>query len=129
MPEDRLYPHITLNPRGVPCLNGTRHRVIDLVADHVAHGDSAAQIVEQYPDLTPAHVHAALTYYDDHQEAIDASLVASYAQAEQQRQHHAPHPKLVAARARQAGSCCGCLWMCTSRRRSRQACDDAGLMW
>jgi DNA invertase Pin-like site-specific DNA recombinase len=28
---------------------------------------------------------------------------ASYAQAEHQRHHHTPHPKLVAARARQAG--------------------------
>lgn len=33
MPEDTPDPHITLNPRGVPCLNGTRHRVLDLVAE------------------------------------------------------------------------------------------------
>jgi uncharacterized protein (DUF433 family) len=99
MPDDTFYPHITLTPRGVPCLDGTRHRVFDLVADHVAHGDSATQIVAQYPDLTPAQVHAALAYYDDHQDAMDAALVASYAQAEQQRQHHTPHPQLVAARA------------------------------
>jgi uncharacterized protein (DUF433 family) len=103
MPEDIRYPHITLNLRGVPCLDGTRHRVIDLVADHVVHGCSAAQIVEQYPDLAPAQVPAALTYYYDHQDAIDAALVAGYAQAEQQRQRHTPHPKLVAARVRQAG--------------------------
>jgi uncharacterized protein (DUF433 family) len=112
MPEDRPYPHITLTPRGVPCLDGTRHRVLDLVADHVAHGDRAAHIVEPYPDLTPAQVYAALAYDDDHQEAMDAALVASDAQAEHQRHHHTPHPKLVAARARQAGSCGGCIWMC-----------------
>jgi uncharacterized protein (DUF433 family) len=103
MPEDMSYPHITLNPCGVPCLDGTRHRVIDLVADHVVHGYSAAQIVEQYPDLTPAQVHAALTYYYDHQDALDATLAASYAQVEQQRHRHTPHPKLVAMRARQTG--------------------------
>ena len=79
MREDMTYPHITLNSRGVPCIDGSRHRVIDIVADHVAHGYSAAQIVEQYPDLTPAQVHAALTYYYDHQDAIDTALVASYA--------------------------------------------------
>jgi hypothetical protein len=44
MPEDTSYPHITLNPRGVLCLDGTRHRGIDLVADHVVHGYSAAHI-------------------------------------------------------------------------------------
>ena len=103
MRENIPYPHITLNSRGVLCIDGTRHRVIDIVADHVAHGYSAAQIVEQYPDLTPAQVHAALTYYYDHQDAMDTALVASYAQAEHQRQHHTPHHKLVAARARQAG--------------------------
>jgi uncharacterized protein (DUF433 family) len=91
MPEDMIYPHITLNPRGVPCLDGTRHRVIDVVADHVAHGYSAAQIIEQYPDLTPAQVYAALTYYYDHQDALDAALAASYAQAEHQRQRAARH--------------------------------------
>jgi uncharacterized protein (DUF433 family) len=96
-----LYPHITVNARGVLCIDGTRHRVIDIVADHVVHGYSAAQIVEQYPDLRPAQVHTALTYYYDHQDAMDAALVASYRQAEHQRQQHTPHPKLVAVRARQ----------------------------
>jgi uncharacterized protein (DUF433 family) len=115
MPEERPYPHITLSPRGVPCLDGTRHRVIDLVADHVAHGYSAAHIVEQYPDLTPAHIYAALAYYDDHQEAMDAALIASDAQAAHQCQRHAPHPTLVAARARQAGSCCGRPLRCARR--------------
>src|SRR5713226_622478 len=88
------YPHLTVNTRGVLCIDGTRHRVIDIVADHVAHGYSAAQIVEQYPDLTPAQVHAALTYYYDHQDEMDAAFMASYVQAEQQRRHHAPPPKL-----------------------------------
>jgi uncharacterized protein (DUF433 family) len=96
------YPHITLNSRGIPCVDDTRHRIIDIIADHVAHGYSAAPILEQYPDLTPAQVPAALTDYYDHQDAMDTALVASYSQAEQQRHHHTPHLKPVAARARQA---------------------------
>jgi uncharacterized protein (DUF433 family) len=122
MPEDTPYPYITLNPRGVPCLDGTRHRILDLVADHVVHGYSAAHIVEQYPDLTPAQVHAALAYYDDHQDTLDVDLAASYAQVEQQRNRHTPHPKLVVARARQAGLYGGCPWMCTSRRAITAEC-------
>ena len=97
------YPHITMNARGMPCVDGTRHRVIDIAADHVAHGYSAAQIVEQYPDLKPAQVHAALAYYYDHHDEMNAALMASYTQAEQQRQQHTPHPKLATIRARQAG--------------------------
>lgn len=96
------YPHLTVNARGVLRIDGTRHRVIDIVADHVAHGYSAAQIVEQYPDLTLAQVHAALTYYYDHEDELNAILMASYAQAEHGRHQHRPHPKLVAVRARHA---------------------------
>ena len=101
MSQDTPYPHVTFNAQGKPCIDGTRHRVIDIVADHVAHGYSAAQIVEHYPDLTPAQVHAALTYYYDHQDALDAALIASYSATEHLRQRHTPHPKLVAARAPQ----------------------------
>lgn len=101
-PRDIVYPHITFNARGRPCIDGTRHRVVDIIADHVAHGYSAAQIVMHYPDLTPAQVHAALTYYYDHQEAMDAALSASYDAAERQRRQHTPHPKLASARMRPA---------------------------
>jgi uncharacterized protein (DUF433 family) len=97
-----LYPHLTVNARGVLCLDGTRHRVIDIVADHVAHGYSATQIVEQYPDLTLAQVHAALAYYYDHEDDLNTTLMASYADAEEQRRQHQPHPKLLTARMRQA---------------------------
>ena len=101
MVPDTTYPHVTLNTQGRPCIDGTRHRVIDIVADHVAHGYSAAQIVEHYPDLTPAQVHAALAYYYDHQDAMDADLIASYSATEHLRQRHTPHPKLIAAQTRQ----------------------------
>ncbi len=55
------YPHITLNAQGRPCIDGTRHRMIDIVVDHIMHGYSAAQVVAHYPDLTLVPVHAALT--------------------------------------------------------------------
>ena len=88
---------------GYRALTGLVIGVADIVADHVAHGYSAAQIVEQYPDLTLAQVHAALTYSYDHQVELEAALIASYTQAEHSRHQHTLHPKLVAARGRQAG--------------------------
>lgn len=54
MREDTADPHITLNPCGVPCLDATRHRALDLVADHVAYGNRVARIVEPDPDWMPA---------------------------------------------------------------------------
>ena len=94
---------VLLSFRGVgpKCAN----LVLGIAADHVAHSYSAMQIVAHYPDLTSAQVHAALTYYYDHQEAMEAALIASYTKAERQRRDHTPHPKLtklVSARLRQA---------------------------
>ena len=47
MPEDTPDPHITLNPRGVPCLDGTRQAAIEKVMDWVT-GDDARQICWLY---------------------------------------------------------------------------------
>lgn len=92
------YPHITWNDNSTPCIDDTRHRVIDIAADHLVHGYSAMQIVDQYPDLTPAQVHTALAYYYDHQDEINSALMTSYEQAEKLRRQHSPHPKLLNAR-------------------------------
>lgn len=42
--------HITLNPRGIPCIDGTRHRALYFVTDHMAHGNRVVRIVEPYPE-------------------------------------------------------------------------------
>lgn len=96
------YPHIIRNDRGVPCIESTRHRVVDIAADYIAHGYGAAQIVEQYPDLTLAQVHAAFTYYFDHRDEIDSALIESYRQTEQLRKAQKLHPKILAALAEKA---------------------------
>ncbi len=99
--QPKNYPHITCNDCGVPCIDGTRHRVVDIAADYIAHGYGAAQIIEQYPDLTLAQVHAAFTYYFDHRDEIDAALIASYQQTERLRKAQKLHPKILAALAEQ----------------------------
>jgi hypothetical protein len=49
----------------------------EIMAEHLAYGYSAAQIVEHYPDLTFSQVHAALAYYDDHQDTVHAALLGN----------------------------------------------------
>lgn len=68
------YPHIVSTKDvcgGKPCIEGTRIRVMDVVALS-SQGLSPAEIIDAYPRLTLAQVHAALTYYYDNQEEIDA---------------------------------------------------------
>lgn len=54
-------------------IDNTRVRVNN-VAFLFKEGRSPEQIREAYPDLSPAQVHGALTYYFDHTAEIDAEL-------------------------------------------------------
>lgn len=56
--EDRAY------------IAGTRVRVRDIYAHSEIHGESPEEIVAAFPHLTLAQVHAALSYYFEHREAI-----------------------------------------------------------
>jgi uncharacterized protein (DUF433 family) len=58
---------------GAPRIAGTRIRVSQIVLLHEA-GSSPDQIVTSYPHLKLADVYAALAYYHDHREAIDAEI-------------------------------------------------------
>ena len=72
------YPHIVKVSGycgGKAAIDRTRVRVNNVVFLH-KEGKTAGEILVEYPDLTPAQVHAALTYYYDHQQEIEAELAA-----------------------------------------------------
>jgi len=75
--EDVLVQHIETTPSvlgGKPRLAGHRIRVLDIVVWHEKRGLSPDEIAELYPSITLADVHAALAYYFDHREEIEAEL-------------------------------------------------------
>ena len=49
-------------------------RVLDIVAMYDHWKKSPAEIVEAYPSITLADVYAALAYYHDHREEIEADF-------------------------------------------------------
>ncbi len=60
----RIEDYIEVKPgvrSGKPCFKGTRITVYD-VLEYLAGGMTEAQIVEDFPDLTPQHVRAALAF-------------------------------------------------------------------
>lgn len=70
------YAHIVKEPGycgGKAAIDHTRVRVNNVVFLH-KQGHSPEQIRESYPDLSLAQVHAALVYYYDHQDEIEAEL-------------------------------------------------------
>ena len=68
------YPHIEINSDGVAIISGTTTKVVEIVQDHLAHHWHAEDICRQYPYLTLAQVHAALTYYYDHEQEMDREI-------------------------------------------------------
>ena len=74
--------HIVKTPGnlgGEPRIAGRRIGVKDIVTLHLHLGSSIDEIAESY-DLTPAQIHAALSYYYDHPDEID-TLIAEEAAA------------------------------------------------
>ena len=72
--ENVIAQHITKTPGicgGRPCIAGHRIRVQDIVVLHEMHGMSPQEILEQYPTITLADVHAAMAYYYDNREEIE----------------------------------------------------------
>jgi len=69
------YPHIVKEP-GTPArlASHPRTRVAMIVMDYLGRGLGPEEIVRHYPYLTLAEVHAAMTYYHDHQQEIDAEI-------------------------------------------------------
>jgi uncharacterized protein (DUF433 family) len=81
MSSKTLDEHIELTPEtagGKPRIRGHRIRVQDIAIWHERLGQSADEIATEY-NLTLADVYAALAYYFDHREEIDARMAEDQA--------------------------------------------------
>ncbi len=61
---------------GKPRIDGHRITVQDVVIWHERMGMSPDEIVSSFPSITLTHVHAALAYYFENRELIDADIRA-----------------------------------------------------
>jgi len=66
--------HIHLDDQGRAWIDDTNTKVIEVVLDQIAYGWSPEEIHFQHPHLSMAQIHAALSYYYDHQAAFDAEM-------------------------------------------------------
>jgi uncharacterized protein (DUF433 family) len=70
------HPYIIKVPRvraGRAVIAGTRIPVW-LIAANLQEGCTPQEILDHYPQLTPAQLHDAISYYYDHQAEIDAEI-------------------------------------------------------
>ena len=98
--------HIVATPDtcgGKPRIAGSRIRVKDVAIMHERQGIRPEEIVSEFPHLTLAGVYAALAYYHDHREEIDAEITADRAWYEEQRENQ-PSRLKEALKARMANA-------------------------
>lgn len=76
-----------------------RTRVAMIVAEYLWRGWSAEEIARQYPYLTLAEVHAAMTYYFGHRDEIEQELLAEYREGEEWKKTHPTPPFLLHLKA------------------------------
>ena len=65
---------IRLDEAGVPWIEGTRTKVIEVVRCQQANGYSPEELHEELPHLSVLQVEAAMDYYASHREELDADM-------------------------------------------------------
>ena len=65
---------IELDAEGIPWITGANTKVVEVVLDKIAHGWSPEEMHRQHPHLSMAQIHAALSYYYEHQAEVDADI-------------------------------------------------------
>src|SRR5437016_7458160 len=65
---------IEIDETGVPWISGANTKVVEVVLDKMAHGWSPEEMHRQHPHLSMAQIHAALSYYYEHQDEVDADI-------------------------------------------------------
>jgi uncharacterized protein (DUF433 family) len=91
MSDEIVYGHITRTPGicgGKPRIAGHRLKVQHIVVEHEHMGMTPDQICDAHPGLTLGEVHAALAYYFDHLEEINAHIKTDEEFVEEFKRQH-----------------------------------------
>src|SRR2546425_4378023 len=65
---------IEIDEKGIPWISGANTKVVEVVLDKLAYGWSPEEMHRQHPHLSMAQIHAALAYYYEHQDEVDADI-------------------------------------------------------
>ncbi len=65
---------IEIDEKGVAWISGANTKVVEVVLDKLAYGWSPEEMHRQHPHLSMAQIHAALSYYYEHQDEVDADI-------------------------------------------------------
>ncbi len=80
------YEHIVLNQSGVPIIEGTNTKIVEIVAEMKAYGWSPEEIHFQHTYLSLGQIYSALAYYWDNVDEIDRDIKERLAKIDKIRQ-------------------------------------------
>lgn len=86
------YEHIVIDAEGIPWIEDANMKVVELVLDQEASGDTPAQLQEQHPYLTFGQIYSALAYYWDHKSELDADIERRLRQVDHLQRASSPSP-------------------------------------
>lgn len=99
--ETAVRAPIVLDERGVAYIEGTTAKVIEVVLNKEWAGQTPEELQLDMPHLTLAQIYAALAYYHQHKEELEAEIQRDDELAEKLRQEAGESP--FARRIRAAG--------------------------
>lgn len=68
------YEHITLSENGVPVIEGTTRKVVEIVLETKAYGWSPEEVHFQHPYLSLGQIYSAMAYYFDHSQEFEREI-------------------------------------------------------
>lgn len=79
------YEHIVLNQAGVPIIEGTNTKIVEIVTEMKAYGWSPEEIHFQHPYLSLGQIYSALAYYWDNSDEINRDMKERLAKVDEIR--------------------------------------------
>lgn len=95
------YKHVGLDEKGVPYIQGTTMKVLELAVENVEYKWDSEQLQIQHPYLTLGQIHSALGYYYDHKDEIDRDIERRRQFVREMREKAGPSP--LAAKLKSEG--------------------------
>jgi uncharacterized protein (DUF433 family) len=79
------YEHILITEQGVPVIDSTHTKVIEIVLESMSYGWSPEELHFQHTYLSLGQIYSALAYYWDHKEQLDQDIEQRLQQADKMR--------------------------------------------
>ena len=76
---------IRLDEAGVPWIEGTTTKVIEVILNKQSTGSTPEELQSEMPHLSQAQINAALDYYHEHKAELDADIQRRFEWTEQMR--------------------------------------------